>query len=92
MRGISSKQVSLPKLIRQRQTGAQGELALRLGLSVSRLARIIEYLKDIGAPIVFDRSDNTYYYEKEHSIQIKVEVLNIPTKVHHGFRTKVHQI
>ncbi|MFU1857270.1 hypothetical protein ACK8HY_09655 [Sphingobacterium sp. NGMCC 1.201703] len=64
----------LDKLIRQRRTGAQGELALRLGLSVSRLARIIEYLKDIGAPIAFDRSGNTYYYENEYSIQIKVEV------------------
>lgn len=64
----------LDKLIRQRRTGTQSELAIRLGLSVSRLARIIEYLKDIGAPIAFDRSLNTYYYEKEYSIQIKVEV------------------
>lgn len=64
----------LDKLIRQRRTGTQSELAVRLGLSVSRLARIIEYLKDIGAPIVFDRSLNTYYYEREYSIQINVEV------------------
>lgn len=64
----------LDKLIRQRRTGTQSELAVRLGLSVSRLARIIEHLKDIGAPIVFDRSLNTYYYEREYSIQINVEV------------------
>lgn len=64
----------LDKLIRQRRTGTQSELAVRLGLSVSRLARIIEYLKDIGAPIAFDRSLNTYCYEKDYSIQIKVEI------------------
>lgn len=64
----------LDKLIRQRRTGTQSELAVRLGLSVSRLARIIEYLRDIGAPITFDKSLNTYYYEKDYSIQIKVEV------------------
>ncbi len=64
----------LDKLIGQRRTGAQAELAKRLELSVSRLARIIEYLKDRGAPIAFDRSLNTYYYERAYSIQIKVEV------------------
>ena len=64
----------LDKLICQRRTGTQRQLALRLKISGSRLARIIEYLKDIDAPIAFDRSLNTYYYEKEYSIQIKVEV------------------
>lgn len=57
----------LDKLIRQRKTGTQSELA-------SRLARIIEHLKDLGAPVAFDRSNSTYYYENEYSIQIKVDI------------------
>jgi len=64
----------LDKLIRQRKTGTQSELASRLGISVSRLARIIEHLKDLGAPVAFDRSNSTYYYENEYSIQIKVDI------------------
>lgn len=64
----------MDQLIRQGRTGTQTEFANRLGLSVSRLARIIEYLKGIGAPLEYDRSRNTYYYEEEYSIQIKVDI------------------
>lgn len=64
----------MDRLIRQRRTGTQAEFATRLGLSVSRLARIIEYLKGIGAPLEYDRSRNTYYYQEEYSIQIKVDI------------------
>ncbi len=64
----------MDQLIRQGRTGTQTEFANRLGLSVSRLARIIEYLKGIGAPLEYDRSRNTYYYDEEYSIQIKVDI------------------
>ncbi|UIR54794.1 hypothetical protein LZQ00_10950 [Sphingobacterium sp. SRCM116780] len=64
----------MDRLIRQGHTGTQTEFARRLGLSVSRLARIVEYLKDMGAPLEYDRTRNTYYYEGEYSIQIKVDI------------------
>lgn len=64
----------MDRLIRQERTGTQAEFANRLGLSVSRLARVIKDLKDIGAPLEYDRTRNTYYYEKEYSIQIKIEI------------------
>jgi len=64
----------MDKLIQQRRTGTQKELAARLQLSVSRLACIIEYLKTVGAPIAFNRSTKTYYYRSEYSIQIKVKI------------------
>jgi predicted DNA-binding transcriptional regulator YafY len=64
----------MDRLIRQGRTGTQSEFANRLGLSVSRLARIIEYMKEIGAPLEYDRSRNTYYYQQEYSIQIKVDI------------------
>jgi len=66
------------KLISQSKTGNQKEFATRLNISISRLARIIEYMKDQGAPIKFDRTRNTYYYESNYSInlEIKIEKIN----------------
>ncbi|MGM1430857.1 hypothetical protein ACS126_16505 [Sphingobacterium lactis] len=65
------------KLISQSKTGNQSELAKRLNISISRLARIIEYMKDQGAPIKFDRAKNTYYYESRYSIKIDVKIEKI---------------
>lgn len=67
----------LDTLIRQRRTGTPTELADRLSLSVSRVARIIEYLRDMGAPIAYDRVLETYYYEVDYSIQIKVDIQSL---------------
>lgn len=60
------------KLIKQRRTGTPEELARRLGLSVSRLARVVEYLRDQGAPIEYDRRLMTYYYCYPFEISISV--------------------
>lgn len=68
------------KLISQSKTGNQSELAKRLNISTSRLARIIEYMKDQGAPIKFNRARNTYYYESRYSIKIDVKIEKINEK------------
>lgn len=65
------------KLISQSKTGNQREFAKRLNISISRLARIIEYMKEQGAPIKFDRTRNTYYYENKYSINIEVKIEKI---------------
>lgn len=65
------------KLIGNANTGSQTNLANRLNISVSRLARIIEYMKEQGAPIKFDRTQNTYYYEEKYFIHIHVEIVKI---------------
>ncbi len=62
----------LHKLIRQGRTGTPEELARRLGISVSRLARILEYLRDEGAPIEYDRRIMTYYYSYPFEMSISV--------------------
>lgn len=64
----------IDKLISKAKTGSQEEFAKRLNISVSRLARIIEYMKDQAAPIKFDRIANTYYYEDKYSINIEVKI------------------
>lgn len=65
------------RLIAQRRTGTPLELARRLDLSVSRLARIIEELRDQGAPIYYDRSNKTYYYDTPFLIEIVVRFENL---------------
>ncbi|WP_437918337.1 hypothetical protein [Sphingobacterium sp. LRF_L2] len=64
----------LDKLISQKRTGKPENLARRLDLSVSRLARIIEYLRETGAPIQYDRASQTYFYEFEYRIFIQVSM------------------
>lgn len=70
----------MDRLIRQGRTGTPAEFANRLGLSVSRLARIIDCLKGIGAPLKYDRTRESYYYNEEYSIQIKVEIHQLDQK------------
>ena len=64
----------LDKLISQKRTGSPVSFAKRLDLSVSRLARIIEYLRETGAPIQYDRALQTYFYESEYRILIQVSM------------------
>ncbi len=60
----------LHKLIRQESTGSPSELSRRLGLSTSRLHRILEELRLNGAPIAYSRQRQTYYYESGYDISI----------------------
>jgi len=60
----------LNKLIKQKRTGSPNELSTRLGLSTSRLHRIIEELRLNGAPIAYSRQLQTYYYESGFDISI----------------------
>lgn len=61
------------RMIRLRATGCPEDFAKRLGLSVSRLSRIIAYLKAEGAPIVYCRHRKTYYYEKPYEITASIK-------------------
>lgn len=60
----------LNKLIKQGRTGSPNDLSKRLGLSTSRLHRIIEELRLNGAPIAYSRQLQTYYYESGYDIFI----------------------
>lgn len=64
----------LDKLISQKKTGNPESLAKRLNLSVSRLARIIEFLREAGAPIQYDRTLQTYFYEYDYQVSIQVSM------------------
>jgi hypothetical protein len=60
----------LHKLIKQGRTGKPAELSKRLGVSPSRLHRVIEELRFKGAPIAYSRQMQTYYYEFGYDISI----------------------
>ncbi len=62
----------IQRLIQQRSTGSPSEMAKRLNISVSRLSRIIEELRDQGAPIRYDRQLKTYYYSEPYEIRVSV--------------------
>lgn len=59
------------KHIKQKSTGKPEEFAARLNISKRQLFRIIEELKDFGAPIEYSRSLRTFYYI-EKGFEIKV--------------------
>lgn len=67
------------RLIEQEKTGRPEEFAKRLGLSVSRLARILDELRLQGAPIKYDRQRYTYYYNEPYQIEITIRFGN-PTE------------
>jgi transcriptional antiterminator len=62
------------KLIQGQNTGSPDELANKLRISRRQLYSIIEYLKEIEAPLSFSRKQNTYYYSSDFDLQVNVKV------------------
>ncbi|MBX9783112.1 MAG: HTH domain-containing protein [Chitinophagaceae bacterium] len=58
-------------LIARRATGTPQELADKLEISESTLYEYISVMKDLGAPIKYDKFKNTYYYEVSGRFKIK---------------------
>ena len=61
----------IDQLIRIKSTGSPLELANKLDISESTLFEYIAVMKDLGAPIKFDKCRSTYYYEIQGSFKIK---------------------
>ncbi|NOU16320.1 MAG: DNA-binding protein [Bacteroidales bacterium] len=59
------------KLIYNRKTGTPDEFAARLGIGRTRLYVIIDELKSKGAPIIYSKIGNTFYYEYPYSISLE---------------------
>ncbi len=53
----------LNDLIRRKATGTPAQLAHRLGISRATLYRFIRDFKELGAPIKYCTTRQTYYYE-----------------------------
>ena len=52
-------------LIKMKATGTPGSLARRLGVSVRTAHRTIEVLREMGAPVVYDKDRCSYIYKDD---------------------------
>ncbi len=59
------------QLIRLKATGSPKKFAEKLEVSERKIYRIIQTLKDIGCPVVYDSYIGSYKYEIDGSLKIK---------------------
>lgn len=59
----------LDKLIRRKSTGSPSQLANRLGVSEATIYRIIQEMKDMGAPIKYCRERQSYRYMRDYQLE-----------------------
>ncbi|UKJ07502.1 hypothetical protein [Solitalea lacus] len=55
---------SIDSLIRRKATGNQEEFALKLNMSRSMLNEYLREMKELGFPISYCKSRNSYYYAR----------------------------
>ncbi|MDX9769860.1 MAG: hypothetical protein RBT19_05825 [Tenuifilaceae bacterium] len=70
---------TINRLINQERTGCPDQFATRLRISRTRLYEILDEIKSYGAPIAYDKTRQTYYYERPFEVSVKVNIrpLNI---------------
>lgn len=54
----------IDRLIQQECTGNPDQLAHRLGLARSTLFKYLNNMKELGAPIAYNRQRKTFYYRE----------------------------
>lgn len=64
----------LHQRIEQQNTGTPKELAKFMNISERLLYNLIEELKDISAPICYNRSLKSYYYNDDFELQISISI------------------
>lgn len=61
-------------LIKFENTGTPNELANKLRVSVRQVFILIEQLKEMDAPIFFNRRTKTYYYSMDFELTINISI------------------
>ncbi|WP_139785142.1 HTH domain-containing protein [Parabacteroides sp. Marseille-P3160] len=62
------------RLIQNRETGNPCKFAERLHLSRRQLYNVLEELKSFGAEIRYSRMEESFFYENDFQIEIKIGV------------------
>lgn len=62
------------RLIKLENTGTPGELAQKLHISTRQIFLVLEQLKEMDAPIQFNRRTRTYYYKREYELTINISI------------------
>lgn len=60
----------IDQLIRLKATGDSTEFAHKIGISRSVLMNNLKEIKELGAPICYDKYRKSYYYEKHKKLVI----------------------
>lgn len=55
----------IDEIIQNKSSGTPAQLATRLDISESTLYEFIAVMKELGAPIQYDKFAQRYYYEEE---------------------------
>lgn len=62
------------RLIKLESTGTPGELAQKLHISTRQTYLVLEQMKEMDAPIQFNRRTRTYYYKYEYELTINISI------------------
>lgn len=62
------------KLIKIENTGTPNELAAKLRVSIRQVFLLIEQLREMDAPILFNRRTKTYYYSMDYDLTIHISI------------------
>jgi len=71
----------IDQFIRLKATGKPSELAERLEISPSTLYEFIGLMKEPGAPIEWDKKQNSYIYDPEGKMTVKFFPKNSSTPI-----------
>jgi len=68
------------RLIQREATGTPEEFAERFNIKRRQLYNILEEFKDYGASIRYSRAKNSFYYENDFEVHVKIEVQPLSEK------------
>lgn len=71
------KLAQIDQLIRTEATGSPETFAAKLRLAKSTMYEYLNFMKDLGAEIIFDRQRNCFKYKRPCKLQlIKIEIID----------------
>ncbi len=65
----------MDQLVRMQSTGSPYELCARLGISRTKLYRMLAVMKALGAPLLYDVSVQSFVYEEAVDFHIRFRVI-----------------
>lgn len=66
------------QMIRREATGSPDEFAGRFNLRKRQLYNILDEFKDYGADIRYSRAKNSFYYENDFNVLVKISTTPLP--------------
>jgi predicted DNA-binding transcriptional regulator YafY len=61
---------TIDRLIRIKGTGPPRQLARKLGISERSLYDLLDFMKEMGAPISYSKERQTYFYEESGGFEL----------------------